>query len=139
MTQPRARTDDIVELTQQLHAFIGHLDERRYDALARMFVPQGRWLRQGRWLEGREAILDAMAARPATMRVRHIISNVQVAMEGENAARVTAYMTAYRQLEGGTPALFSVSRVENLFQGQDGHWVLAEQQLLREFEFGETP
>ena len=135
MNQPPPSAEDVTQLTQRLHAFFGHLDERRYEELAAMFLPEGRWLRQGQWIEGRAAILAAMRARPATMRVRHVISNVLVTARSPDEAEVHAYMTAYRRMEGQPPALFSINLVDNLFRRQGGEWVLAEQQLVREFEF----
>lgn len=138
MNEPEATAEDIVQLTQRLHAFFSHLDERRYEELAAMFLPEGRWLRQGQWLEGRDAILAAMRARPATTRVRHIISNVVAIPRSTGEAEVQAYMTAYRRLEGQPPALFSINLVGNMFRRQAGRWMLAEQKLVRDFEF-ETP
>lgn len=135
MSESLPSPDDVVRLTQRLHAFFSHLDERRFDALVAMFLPDGRWLRQGRWIEGRGAILEAMHARPATMRVRHVISNVLVTPVSADEMKVQAYMTAYRQLEGGKPSLFSINLVTNTFRRTAGDWLLAEQQLVREFEF----
>ena len=135
MNQPEATAEDVVQLTQRLNAFFSHLDERRYEELAAIFLPDGRWLRQGHWLDGRDPILVAMKARPATMRVRHIISNVVVTARSADEAEVRAYMTAYRGLEGQAPALFSINLVGNVFLRQAGRWMLAEQQLVREFEF----
>lgn len=135
MNELEATAEEVVQLTQQLHAFFRHLDERRYEELAAMFLPEGRWLRQGQWLDGREAILAAMRTRRATMRVRHIISNVVATRRSRDEAEVQAYMTAYRRLEGQPPALFSINLVGNVFRRQDGRWMLAEQQLVREFEF----
>ncbi|WP_167784595.1 nuclear transport factor 2 family protein [Ramlibacter rhizophilus] len=126
---------EVVRLTQQLYALISHLDERRYEEIADMFVPQGRWLRQGRWLEGREAILAGLRARPADMRVRHLFSNVWVtAVEGDEA-RAEATMTAFRQLPGRPPELFTINRVHTVFCRDGDGWLIREQQMVREFEF----
>lgn len=129
----------VSELTQCLHAFFSHLDERRYDALVAMFLPQGRWLRQGRWLAGHAAIRAALDARPASMRVRHVISNVLV-LPGEGAdVRVEAYMTAFRQQGSeGFASLFRLNLVSNVLRQEQGEWKLVEQQLLPEFEFPES-
>lgn len=135
MPELLATADDVMQLTQCLYAFFSHLDERRFDALTAMFLPEGRWLRQGRWLEGRAAILEAMHARPASMRVRHLLANVRVLPAGAQDMRVDAYLTAYRQLEGGKPSLFSINLASNIFRRDGGGWLLAEQQLVREFEF----
>lgn len=127
--------NEVVQLTQRLYALISHLDERRYDQIAEIFMPQGRWLRQGRWLEGREAILSGLHARPANMRVRHVFSNVWVTELQGDTARADAYMTAYRQLEAQAPELFTLNRVHTVFQRHGGSWMIAEQQMVREFEF----
>ncbi len=125
------------ELTQALHAFISHLDERRYDELLAAFAPQGRWLRQGRWLEGRDAILQALQARPAGMRVRHVMSNAW-AWHGEGGVvHQEAYMTAFRQLEGEAVAsLFRINRVTSVWRRRGEGWELLEQQLIPDLEFG---
>lgn len=133
MNEPSA--EDVTQLTQTLHRFFSHLDERRYEELAAMFLPEGRWLRQGRWLSGRSAILEAMTSRPATTRVRHLLSNILVTPRSDTEAEVQAYLTAYRQVEGQRPSLFSINLVGNVFRRQGGRWLLAEQQLVREFEF----
>ncbi len=125
------------ELTQALHVFISHLDERRYDALVATFAPGGRWLRQGRWLEGRAAILEALAARPAGMRVRHVMSNAWVRpLEGGDVHQ-EAYMTAYRQGEAEPVAsLFRINRVSSVWRRCGEGWELVEQQLIPDLEFG---
>lgn len=128
-------TEDIVQLSQTLHALIAHLDERRYEDLASLFTPDGRWLRQGRWFVGRQEILQALALRPQTMRVRHLLANVLVTDWTEARAEVDAYMTAYRQIDGGHPELFSINKVSSTFCCVDGQWLIAEQQMIREFEF----
>ena len=135
MNNPHAQPELVAELTQRLHAFFNYLDNRRYDDLLGLFLPQGRWLRQGRWLEGHAAIRAALDTRPASMRVRHMISNIVVAQDASGEARVEAYMTAYRQFGDEAPALFRFNLVTNVFRQDRGAWMLAEQQLLPEFDF----
>ena len=135
MHDPHPPPELVAELTQRLHALCNHLDNRRYNDVLSLFLPQGRWLRQGRWLEGHVAIRAALDARPASMRVRHVISNIVVAQEISGEARVEAYMTAYRQLGDEAPTLFRFNLVTNVFRQDRGAWMLAEQQLLPEFDF----
>jgi hypothetical protein len=135
MTFQTVPSEQVVQLSQRLLMLIAHLDNRRYDALADIFTPAGRWLRQGRWLEGRQAILDALESRPMNMQVRHVLTNSLVTDFKNGQARVDAYMTAYRQLEGQRPELFSINRVDTIFHSVDGQWLIAEQQMVREFEF----
>ena len=135
MSDRHAPPELVTELTQRLHAFFAHLDNRRYDDVANLFLPQGRWLRQGRWLEGHEAILGALGVRPSSMKVRHVITNILVTKVADNEAQVEAYMTAYRQLRNEAPALFRINLVTNVYRLVGGAWMLAEQQLLPEFDF----
>ena len=130
------------ELTQQLHAFFHHLDERRYTELVALFTPDGRWLRQGQWLNGHAAVRSALDARPAAQRVRHVITNAYVAgFATANEACVEAYMTAYRH-DGGVDGVARIAGplrlnlVSTLFRRVDGAWLIAEQRLVPEFEFG---
>lgn len=127
----------VADLTQSLHAFFGHLDERRYDAVVDAFLPAGRWLRQGQWLEGRQAIRAGLEARPASMRVRHVITNVLVLPPEGADVRVEAYMTAFRQLEGEPAAsLFRMNMVGNVLRRHEGAWRFVEQRLVPDLAFG---
>ena len=135
MTFQSVPSDEVVQLSQRLLALVAHLDHRRYEAVAALFTPAGRWLRQGRWLEGREAILHALGSRPKDMRVRHVLTNILVTELTHGKARVDAYMTAYRQLDGQRPELFSINRVDTVFHRMDSQWLITEQQMVREFEF----
>ena len=136
------------ELTQQLHAFFHHLDERRYAELVALFTPDARWLRQGQWLNGHAEVRKALDARPAAQRVRHVITNAYVAAQdvvgNTEEALVEAYMTAYRH-EGGAGAIAGVARiagplrlnlVSTRFRRVDAEWLIAEQRLVPEFDFG---
>lgn len=126
----------VTELTNCLHAFFGHLDERRYDAVVAAFLPAGRWLRQGRWLDGQAAIRAALEGRPATLRVRHVLTNVVVQPGAGDDVKVDAYMTAFRQLEGEAAAsLYRMNMVSNIFRRHEGGWRLVEQQLVPDLAF----
>ena len=135
MTIQTVPSEQVIQLSQRLLTLIAHLDNRRYDDVASLFTPTGRWLRQGRWFEGRQAILTTLESRPKNMRVRHVLTNILVTECNEGHARVDAYMTAYRQLEGQRPELFSINTVDTVFQLLNGQWLIAEQQMVREFEF----
>ena len=129
----------VADLTQQLHLFFQMLDERRYDDLLEQFAPDGRWLRQGQWLTGRGEIATALAERPATMRVRHVITNIVVSPRAAGEFAVHAYMTAYRQRAEGRPELFRLNLVSCVYRRGGDNWLLAEQQLLPEFDFSQSP
>ena len=69
------------------------------------------------------------------MQVRHVLTNILVTALTHDEARVDAYMTAYRQLKGQRPELFSINTVDTVFRRVDGVWLIAEQKMVREFEF----
>ena len=129
-----------VELMQRLHRFFHHLDERRYAELVAMFAQDGRWLRQGQWLDGHAAVRGALDARPVTQRVRHIISNVDLTRVDGDRAVVEAYMTAYRH-DGptqGVPRIagpFRLNIVSTAFRRSADDWLIVEQRMTPEFEF----
>jgi hypothetical protein len=80
-------------LTQQLHCFFHHLDERRYAPMLDLFTDDCRWLRQGRWLEGKAAVRAALEARSAAHDTRHVMSNAFVAEQAADGTRAVARRT----------------------------------------------
>lgn len=81
---------------QVMHELFYSLDERQYDRLAGLFADSGVWHRQGEILSGHRQILGALAKRPATQRIRHIISNTLIESQTPEMINVVSYMTAYR-------------------------------------------
>ena len=134
----------LAELTQVLHAFFHALDTRQYERMLELFTDDCRWLRQGKWLEGKTAVHVALKARAADVDTRHVLTNGYVsALEG-TAAEVVAYMTAYRypaatQPGGSLPLIKGPLRFNlttTVFRRDAGHdWRIAEQQLVALFGF----
>jgi hypothetical protein len=134
------------ELTQQLHRFFHQLDEGRYEAMLAQFTDDGRWLRQGKWLEGREQIGATLAARPAGVATRHVMSNGYITELSADRAVLEAYMTAYRYPAGraataDAPRIAGPLRlnlVSTVFRRDAGHdWRIAEQRMTAEIAFAE--
>ncbi len=133
------------ELTQQLHRFFHQLDERRYDAMLAQFTDDGRWLRQGAWLEGRDAIGAALQARPAGTETRHVMSNAYLAELSADRAVLEAYMTAYRYpavADGAAPprvpGAYRLNLVRTEFRRDADHdWRIAEQRMVAAIAFAE--
>ncbi|WP_235838032.1 nuclear transport factor 2 family protein [Chitinasiproducens palmae] len=150
-------------LAQTLHRFFHCLDGFDYAGLLACCTDDFRWLRQGRWLDGPDAVRAALALRPRTQRVAHLISNtfVNEADAGSAKARdgapgatprlptevaTESYMTAYRADIGSadlgsssaparTVQPYRINRVRSRFRLHGDIWLLAEQQLSTEFEF----
>ncbi|GAA5235156.1 nuclear transport factor 2 family protein [Verticiella sediminum] len=133
-------------LTQALHGVFRHLDARRYDAVLTCFTPDARWLRQGKWLHGRQAIGAALQERASDVETCHVMSNAFVIACDVRTATLEAYMTAYRYPcagEGeGVPVIagpLRVNHVITVFERQEGaDWLIAEQRLLPLVAFQDT-
>ena len=128
--------------TQLIHQLFYFLDEANYPQLVGLFMPQGTWKRQGELLTGHAQILQALAKRPTTQRIRHVISNAFLAASEPASATLTAYMTAYRFDNGnhqtGPVTIsrpFRLSVVHAKLEVSDGRWRVADLDLVPEFEF----
>ncbi|MGQ2999701.1 nuclear transport factor 2 family protein [Variovorax sp.] len=132
------------ELTQALHRFFHALDRRDYDAMLALFADDCRWLRQGRWLEGKPAVRAALEARAADVETRHVLTNAHVSAQDGTSAEVEAYMTAYRhpaaaQPDGAPPRIAGPLRFNlttTVFRRDPGQgWRIAEQRMVTAFDF----
>ena len=93
----------LLPLCQQLlHRFFHCLDQSDYDGLLALFDPEGTWHRQGVALRGHAAMREAMQARSATQRIRHVLTNVLVHTHDRNVVETGGYMAVYR-FDNGTP------------------------------------
>lgn len=133
-------------LTQQLHRFFHQLDERHYGAMLEQFTDDCRWLRQGRWLDGRPAIEAALRARPVDTETRHVMSNGWLSELAADRAVLEGYMTAYRYPAANTPGTdqptiagpLRLNLVSTVFRRDAGHdWRIAEQRLVTAIAFAE--
>lgn len=132
------------ECTRVIHELFYALDERRYDALAYAFCPDGVWRRKGDALQGRQRILQAMNERSATVRVRHVITNVLVTVRTAEGADFVLYLTAYMHDDGtldprpvviSSPAMLLV--VTGSLAYSPHGWKIREMNMRREFEFAQ--
>src|SRR3546814_14073473 len=58
--------------------FFYALDIRDHETAASMLAPEGVWHRQGVALQGRAAVLEALAPRPESRRTCHIITHFRI-------------------------------------------------------------
>lgn len=145
MVSQSAAASVLPELAQVLHTFFHAMDTRDYGTMLALFPEHGRWLRQGQWLEGREAIRGALEARPADTETRHVISNVFVSrIDPSGTIEVEAYMTGYRypHVEHGELPMvrgaFRFNLVTTHFRRDwGGEWRIAEQRMVPAFGFSE--
>lgn len=136
----------LAELTQALHRFFHALDMRRYDCMLDLFTEDCRWLRQGQWLEGKDAVRTALDSRPADVDTRHVLTNAYVSACDGDSAELEAYMTAYRypaaaQSASAPPRIAGPLRfnlTSTVFRRDPDHdWRIAEQRMVAAFAFAE--
>ncbi|ALM87028.1 hypothetical protein ASB57_16220 [Bordetella sp. N] len=87
----------------QVMAFYRDLDDSRYEALADRLAPGAAWHRQGKVLNSRQAVLDALAPRSKTQRIHHLIVNLLADSVDDGHCRMRAYMLVLRHDSGSAP------------------------------------
>jgi hypothetical protein len=92
------------------------MDQGRYEETAALFTDDATWVRGGKPVSGREAILAALRQRPETDISRHIVTNVLVDLTSEDEARATACFIPLRgaRREDGTVATPPITNVGDL-------------------------
>jgi hypothetical protein len=76
--------------------FWNSLDRRDYAGLIRLFVPGGVWKRGKAELRAPDSMFAALQQRPATLAVRHIVSNLDIRLLPAESAEAEYYVTVYR-------------------------------------------
>lgn len=124
--------DTISLCRNQVMGFFRDLDDNAYGSLVGRMTPDTVWHRQGKILDGRDAVLQALSARSRTMRIHHLISNLYAdRVDGERCI-MRAYMLVVRhdagsQLDGPAP----LSGIENIrtthveLARAQGGWLIA--------------
>jgi ketosteroid isomerase-like protein len=92
---PEERRAVEIDVARIVPRFFLHLDNQAFDRLAELMAPDGTWYRAGKELRGRAALLQAMDARGATRRTRHLISNLIVDAIDADHAEAVFYSTAF--------------------------------------------
>ena len=82
----------IVSCEQLVHRFYQALDAAEFMKLAQLFRNDGVWFRQGKQLQGQQAILKAMDERPAGRKTAHLVQNFVLDIESPVKA-VAHYLT----------------------------------------------
>ena len=117
--------------------FVHAVDHRRYEVLRQVLAADALFDRLGQKIEGLDAILAYMAARPAELHVRHVCTNILIDVKDERTARGSAYFTFYRHqgqapdprtgARGSGPALMGEYR--DVFQRADAGWRISSRSV----------
>ena len=131
------------DCAQTLTRFFNYFDQWRYDDMADLFAPDGVWHRQGKALQGTDAIVSVLNTRSRTQTVRHVITNIQVDVLDELTADFLLYVTAYIHDSGTkavTPPKIQMPSLLLVVPGQlvkwGDAWKISGMSMNREFEFG---
>ena len=92
------------------------MDQGLYDETAALFTDDATWVRGGKPVTGRDAILAALHQRPAGDLSRHLITNVLVTVASDREATATACFVPQRgpKRDHGTVATPPITNVGDL-------------------------
>jgi hypothetical protein len=122
-------SDAIAICERLLVASYSLMDKGLIDACVGLFAEDGEWVRGGKPCVGRRAIREALGKRALAQITRHIVTNVMVTVDGDEAG-ATALMVPLRgkaSLDGTTPltAPAMVADLEARFRRIGGEWFIS--------------
>jgi hypothetical protein len=134
------RISALVECEQLVHRFYQSLDAGEFTTLSQLFRDGGIWFRQGKKLEGPQAVLSAMDDRPAGRKTAHLVQNFVLDIESSERAVARYFTLVYRcDSEDANPGPAPIDRplaismnYDILIKDQQG-WRLAEKKSERRF------
>jgi hypothetical protein len=131
------------DCAQTLTRFFNYFDQWRYEDMADLFAPDGAWHRQGKALQGKDAIVAVLNTRSRTQTVRHVVTNVQIDVADAMTAEFLLYVTAYIHDSGTKPVGPPTIQMPALLLVVPGQlvkwgevWKVASMSMDREFVFG---
>ena len=137
---------DRVQIRELMDRYGTVHDSGTPDEYADLFMPDGEIAVGGGAVivKGREALLaqaqrdhDRYGVTDANGRwssiMRHLISNAQVTITGENTAEGTCYVTTVVRKGAVGPAILSISRYVDRYVKTDGGWRIQNRQIFLEF------
>ncbi len=103
------------------------MDQGRYEETAALFADDAVWVRGGKPVAGREAILASLRQRPENDLSRHLITNVLVELTSGSEGTATACFVPLRgtKREDGSVAMPPITNVGDLayrFRRETGGW-----------------
>jgi hypothetical protein len=120
--------------------FVRRLDLGEPGTVAELFTPDGvwEWPHGGRRVQGRDALRDYFAGRPADRLSRRMCTNILVTVDSAATAGATTYFATYRVdgYPGGMvpPRLpANVGHYEDTFRKAGGEWLLARRRTVLPF------
>ena len=109
------------------------MDQGRYEETAALFTTDAVWVRGGKPVTGRDAILSSLNQRPVTDLSRHLVTNVLIEPGEADEASATACFVPLRgtKREDGTVATPQITNVGDLryrFRKEEDGWRISHLQ-----------
>ncbi len=125
--------EDAIICERLMVAFGRHRDDRDAEAVGKVLSTDCVWERDGVLIKGREAIRDAVRNMPASLALRHIMTNILINIVGEGKAEGRGYYTVFghRSTSGDDSLprpLSGPTRVGDYichFVREDGNWKIS--------------
>jgi len=124
-----AETELTIACMDVVHRFYCSLDAGDYDTLVAQMSPDGVWERQGKTLEGRNAVRDALRQRGDGVTTTHLVQNLVVDRQDARTATASMYVVVLRHEGAGphgeppvTPPIRTIQRVRDVFVLTDQGW-----------------
>ncbi len=92
---------DVLACERTVLRFTAAFDVSDLDGMLAEFAPDGVWQRQEGAVRGHDGLRALMAARSPGLLVRHVITNMRVALVRPGFAMCTSYVTVYRHDHAG--------------------------------------
>jgi hypothetical protein len=120
--------------------FMALFDARDWVGMESCVTAAIEWQRPDQTVRGLEPLRQVLLASPPDVRVRHVITNLRAASEGDGRIAVDSYYTVYRHigpLDEGAPAPLAgpaaVGRYRDHLVLADGTWKIARKQTFTDF------
>lgn len=110
-------------ITRLLHRYVALNDGADYEGLVALFTADGKLVRPtapNAPIEGRDAILSAMRARPPR-KARHLVCNVEIDVLDATRARARSTMVLVTATDAGKD--ISVGGFDDELEKQGGSWL----------------
>jgi 3-phenylpropionate/cinnamic acid dioxygenase small subunit len=115
------------ECSQLCIRFARHLDNGDFEAMFALFTPDGVFDRAGQILRGHEQMRAAFGARPAGIRSRHVVTNVDFLAVSAGEAEARIYNLSFHAVgdEGAGPLTYATENAR--FIDFHDHYRLTDQ------------
>lgn len=104
------------------------MDLGDYEECAALFAEDATWVRGGKPVTGRDAILAALNKRPEGAVTRHIVSNIFISQLAGEEASATAVFVPLRGPTDSPPAFDMVGDLSYRFSRKSGEWLITHLQ-----------